>query len=126
MAAAGPVPRRRGVCAELTILAQSRGAAIVVPLARSLYFALVPGRVRALFAFFLVAAATGLAAGPLLDVYPAAKDGIGLAGAIDDAISSVWLGVRSWSRSGRRSGSSTAWSRSPPGSRAGPRSVARF
>ena len=33
------------------------------------------------------------AAGPLLDVYPAAKDGIGLAAAIDDAISSVWLGV---------------------------------
>ena len=81
------------ICAEMVIPAQSRGGAIVFPLALLVYFALVPGRVRALVALLPVAAATAIAAGPLLDIYSAAKNDAGLAGVVDDAASTVWLSL---------------------------------
>jgi hypothetical protein len=54
---------------ELSILPQSRGALLSLPVAALLYFVLVPGRLRSLLHFMLVGGAAALALHPLLEVY---------------------------------------------------------
>ncbi|MDX6516082.1 MAG: hypothetical protein QOH73_1748 [Gaiellaceae bacterium] len=62
-----------GVLLELGTLPQSRATVIAMPLTLLLFFALVPGRVRALIALLPVVAAWLLALPRLLDVYTAAR-----------------------------------------------------
>ena len=80
-----------GVLIEVAILSQSRGSLIAFPLTLLLYLALVPNRPRALLTALPIAAATALAAPALLDVYPAARDGAGVAAAMDGAADAVWI-----------------------------------
>jgi O-Antigen ligase len=54
---------------ELSIIPQSRGALLSLPVAALLYLVLVPGRLRSLLHLALVGGAAALALNPLLDVY---------------------------------------------------------
>jgi hypothetical protein len=63
-----------GILAELSLLTQSRGAIVAVPVCLGLYLLLVSGRLRALVSLALVGTATVLAAPILLDVYPAFRE----------------------------------------------------
>jgi O-antigen ligase/polysaccharide polymerase Wzy-like membrane protein len=64
-----------GLLLELALLPQSRGALIVFPVGVAIYLALVPGRARTLIAAVPLAAAIGLSASPILDVFSAANGG---------------------------------------------------
>lgn len=78
-----------GVLVEMAIPAQSRGSAIVLPLALLVYFAVVPNRVRALLWLVPVALAAGVAAPSLLDIYSTIQDGGDVEKAVSDATSAV-------------------------------------
>ena len=80
-----------GVLLEMAIPAQSRGSAIVFPIALVIYLAVVPNRVRALLWLLPVAIAGGLAAPSLLDIYSAISEGRDVQQAISDAAAAVWL-----------------------------------
>lgn len=54
---------------ELSILPQSRGGLLTLPVAALLYLVLVPGRLRSLLHLVLVGGAAALALHPLLEVY---------------------------------------------------------
>jgi len=87
-----------GVCVELAVLSQSRGWLAAMPIVFLLLVAVVPGRVRSIV-FAIPVAVTVLAArGPLLDVYSALREGVGIRAALHGAwvaivLSGVGLGV---------------------------------
>ena len=64
-----------GVALELALLAQSRASIVAPPATLLVYLVLVPGRMRTLLALVPLAGVVGAAAGTLLDVYPAVRDG---------------------------------------------------
>jgi len=78
-----------GVLVEMAIPAQSRGSAIVLPLALIVYFAVVPNRVRTLLWLVPVALAAALAAPSLLDIYSTIQDGGDIEQAVSDATTAV-------------------------------------
>jgi O-antigen ligase len=78
-----------GLVLQMSILSQSRGALIAFPITLAVYLAIVPGRVRSVVTLLPVAAATALAADPLLDVYTAAREGEDVAGTLDGATRAV-------------------------------------
>lgn len=80
-----------GLFVQVALLPQSRGAALVLPLALVLYVATVPSRLRALAALVPLAAVTLLTAPLMLDVYDAVRAGEGAPGAIDDAARAIGL-----------------------------------
>jgi hypothetical protein len=79
------------VLVEMVIPAQSRGSAIVFPLALVVYFAVVPNRVRALLWLVPVALGAALAAPSLLDIYSTIQDGGDLEQAVSDATTAVLI-----------------------------------
>jgi len=74
-----------GVLLELSIIPQSCGALLSLPIAAVLYLVLVPGRARALIHVALVGAAAALALDPLLGVYRASARAGALSAALGDA-----------------------------------------
>ncbi len=79
------------VLPELALLCESRGSLVAAPVAAIAFLALVPNRARSL-AYGAVAVLPALLAhGPLLDVYPAIKDGAGIAHAVGQARNVVLL-----------------------------------
>jgi O-antigen ligase len=74
-----------GVTLELAILTQSRGSLVAVPLTALLALAIVPGRVRLLLSFAVVAVVAVAFRSPLLDVYPARDDALALHEALGQA-----------------------------------------
>jgi len=80
-----------GLLLQLALLPQSRGAALVLPLALLLYFALVPSRLRSLAVVVPVAVGTLLTAPRLLDVYDAVQAGEGIDAALDRAAGAIGL-----------------------------------
>jgi tetratricopeptide (TPR) repeat protein len=82
-----------GLLLELALVAQSRGWLLVFPIAAALYLALVPGRLRNLAMAAPLALTIAVASVPLLDVLPAARDEIGLSGALDDATTAMLASV---------------------------------
>ena len=74
---------------QVSLLSQSRGSLLALPLTVIVYLILTPNRARALVVALIVVGAAALAAPALLDVYPAARDDIGLHDALVDARSSV-------------------------------------
>jgi hypothetical protein len=73
------------VLPELALLCQSRGSLVAAPITALAYLAFVPNRARSL-AYGAVAVLPALLAhGVLLDVYPAVKDGAGIAHAVAQA-----------------------------------------
>lgn len=81
-----------GLLVQLALLPQSRGAALVLPFALLLYFAIVPSRLRGLTAVLLVATVTLLTAPSLLDVYDAVRAGSAGGPALDQAAGAIGLG----------------------------------
>lgn len=89
--ARGPLLAAAGVCLEVAILPQSRGALIAFPLVALLFVALAPGRARLVLVAGPVALTTFLASGPLLDVYSTVRDQGDVLAAFDDAYRAVLL-----------------------------------
>jgi fumarate reductase subunit D len=73
------------VLPELALLCQSRGSLVAAAIAALAYLALVPSRARSLAYGAVAVLPALLARGPLLDVYPAIKDGAGIAHAVAQA-----------------------------------------
>ncbi len=69
----GPLLAAGGVLLELSLLSQSRGWLVALPVALLLFFAVVPGRLRSLIWLAAVTATVALARQPILDVYLAGK-----------------------------------------------------
>jgi tetratricopeptide (TPR) repeat protein len=80
-----------GVLLELALLTQSRASVLALPLAFLVSLALVPARVRALVFLAPPAAAAALAAGRLLDVFPALRAEEGVADVLAEARGAVWI-----------------------------------
>ncbi len=70
---------------ELSIIPQSRGALLSLPVAALLYLLLVPGRARSLLHLAIAGGAAALALHPLLDVYRTGARGGDLSGAATGA-----------------------------------------
>ncbi len=79
------------VLPELALLGESRGSLVAAPVTALAYLVLVPGRARTLVYGVLAVVPLLLARGPLLDVYPAFKDGTGIAHAVTQARDIVLL-----------------------------------
>jgi hypothetical protein len=73
------------VLPELALLCQSRGSLVAAPVTALAYLAFVPNRARSLAYGAVAVLPTLVAHGPLLDVYPAIKDGAGIAHAVTQA-----------------------------------------
>ena len=73
------------VLPELALLCESRGSLVAAPIAALAFLALVPNRVRSLVYGAVAVLPALLAHGPLLAVYPAIKDGSGIAHAVAQA-----------------------------------------
>jgi O-antigen ligase len=80
-----------GVLLELALLTQSRASVVAFPATLLVYLALVPARVRALVALVPPALVAALAAGPLLDVFPAVRTGEGVGDALARAEGALWV-----------------------------------
>lgn len=81
-----------GLLVQLALLPQSRGAAIVLPFALLLWFAIVPSRLRGLAVIVPVAAVTLVSAPRLLDVYDAVRAGSDVDATLDRAATAIGLG----------------------------------
>ena len=82
-----------GLLVEMAIPAQSRGSAIVFPIALIVYIAFVPNRVRAVIALLPLGLVAGVAASSLLDIYTVIQEGGDVTGAVDAAGRSVWISL---------------------------------
>ena len=78
-----------GVLIELALLGQSRGALFAFPAVLILYFALVPGRIRALIALIPISAVVALSSRPLLEVYTRLDEGATSSGVLDRARNAI-------------------------------------
>jgi O-antigen ligase/polysaccharide polymerase Wzy-like membrane protein len=74
---------------ELAVLTQSRGSLVAVPAAAVAYLLIVPRRLRAACALFVVALATFLASNTLLDVFDPVRLGSNADGAISSALVAI-------------------------------------
>jgi hypothetical protein len=74
---------------EVSIIPQSRGALLSLPVVAALYLVLVPGRLRSVLHLALAGGATALALHPLLEVYRTGARGGDLAGAAGRARNTV-------------------------------------
>ena len=92
-----PVPVRglllaaAGVLLEVSVLPQSRGSVIALPLVFVAAIAISPNRARLLLAIAPVVLATVLASGVLLDVYSTVRDGGDVGAAFEDALQAILL-----------------------------------
>jgi O-Antigen ligase len=82
-----------GVLAELALVCQSRASLISVPAAVLLYLLLLPGRLRALLVLVPTTIVVAVSARPLLDVYSAVVDDVGVHDAVVHARDVLLVGA---------------------------------
>lgn len=77
----------------LALLAQSRASLVAAPVTAAAYLLLVPGRARTLLYLLLAVAPAAFLHARLLHVFPAVREGTGIAGTVDGARNAVLLAL---------------------------------